>query len=131
MEKQQQQHQGNEFTAEHQHEDGKDKGVESSAAGPAAAADPGHPSSSSSSASSATFLIFVYGTLKRGQPNADVMVHESTGRATLIGTGVTADKWPLVIASRYNVPYLLNKPGTGHVRSPFFGSSVTQPGSGD
>ena len=61
------------------------------------------------------FLLFVYGTLKRGQPNEAVMRDKESGQATLIGRGITDEKWPLVIASRYNVPYLLNVPGSGHV----------------
>ena len=60
-------------------------------------------------------LLFVYGTLKMGQPNEPVMLDTRSGRATLIGKAITAEKWPLVIASRYNVPYLLNVPGCGHV----------------
>jgi gamma-glutamylaminecyclotransferase len=58
----------------------------------------------------------VYGTLKRGQPNGCIMTDVKSGPASFIGRGITSEKWPLVIASRYNVPYLLNVPGTGHVR---------------
>lgn len=58
--------------------------------------------------------IFVYGTLKTGEPNAHLMVDSSKGKATLVGAADTVRKFPLLIGSRYNVPYLLYKPGTGH-----------------
>ncbi len=63
-----------------------------------------------------THLVFVYGTLKRGQPNFSVM-KSSAGQAEFVAEGQTAEKYPLVIASRYNIPYLLDKPGIGHVSS--------------
>lgn len=60
-------------------------------------------------------LIFVYGTLKLGQPNDFRMPEESTGFAKLVGLAVTEAKWPLVIASRYNIPFLLYHEGHGKV----------------
>ena len=60
-------------------------------------------------------LVFVYGTLKRGQPNNHVITNEDNGSATLVSMAKTVEKWPLVIATRFNVPFLLNKPGHGHV----------------
>uniref|UniRef100_A0A131XL02 Gamma-glutamylcyclotransferase family protein n=1 Tax=Hyalomma excavatum TaxID=257692 RepID=A0A131XL02_9ACAR len=65
-------------------------------------------------ASQATHYVFVYGTLKTGEPNHRVMEDSKNGKATLIGTAVTAKKWPLVIASAYNIPYLLHCEGKGH-----------------
>ncbi|KAK6181158.1 hypothetical protein SNE40_009081 [Patella caerulea] len=58
------------------------------------------------------FLIFVYGTLKRGQPN-EAQFANSNGLALFKGSGKTKEKYPLVIASQYNIPFLLFKPGTG------------------
>lgn len=58
--------------------------------------------------------IFVYGTLKVGEPNAHLMTDSTLGKAILVGKATTVRKFPLLIASRYNVPYLLHKPGTGH-----------------
>ncbi|KAH7952459.1 hypothetical protein HPB52_023480 [Rhipicephalus sanguineus] len=66
-------------------------------------------------ASQATHYVFVYGTLKTGEPNNHVMKDSENGKATLIGTAVTVKKWPLVIASSYNIPYLLHCEGKGHV----------------
>lgn len=62
----------------------------------------------------ATHYVFVYGTLKTGEPNCSVMKDPANGRATLVGTAKTIKKWPLVIASSYNIPYLLHCEGTGH-----------------
>ncbi|KAM4795507.1 gamma-glutamylaminecyclotransferase [Rhinophrynus dorsalis] len=58
--------------------------------------------------------IFVYGTLKKGQPNYHIMAGYEHGKAIFKGTGKTVDKYPLVIAEKANIPFLLNVPGTGH-----------------
>ena len=60
-------------------------------------------------------FVFVYGTLKSGQPNNYLIKDETRGNGTWIGKAKTTEKYPLVVASRYNVPYLLHKPGTGQV----------------
>ncbi|XP_076857555.1 gamma-glutamylaminecyclotransferase B-like [Brachyhypopomus gauderio] len=57
--------------------------------------------------------IFVYGTLKKGQPNYDRMLNTANGRAQFIGRARTIEKYPLVIAGKYNIPFLLNIPGQG------------------
>ncbi|XP_039600738.1 gamma-glutamylaminecyclotransferase-like isoform X1 [Polypterus senegalus] len=59
-------------------------------------------------------LIFVYGTLKRGQPNHCEMTTAKNGKAEYQGRGHTVVKFPLVIAGKYNIPFLLNVPGSGH-----------------
>lgn len=59
--------------------------------------------------------VFVYGTLKQGQPNHKWLTNASNGAATFISTGTTTQKLPLVIGTRYNIPFLLNKPGTGNL----------------
>ncbi|XP_045208474.2 putative gamma-glutamylcyclotransferase CG2811 [Mercenaria mercenaria] len=59
-------------------------------------------------------LIFVYGTLKSGEPNYNLMQDETSGMCIPRGVAYTKQKYPLVVASRYNVPYLLDKPGIGH-----------------
>lgn len=57
-------------------------------------------------------LIFVYGTLKTGEPNHNLL----NGRnVELVSQAVTLDEWPLIIATERNVPFLLNKPGYGKV----------------
>lgn len=58
--------------------------------------------------------IFVYGTLKRGQPNHYRMFDISNGKAELLATACTTQKYPLVIATQHNIPFLLNIPGNGH-----------------
>ena len=77
-------------------------------------------------------LIFVYGTLKTGtkrdaerhfkdfayfsgQPNHYVMNDKTLGNANLVGKAETVDEFPLVITSKYNIPFLLHKKGTGNV----------------
>jgi len=60
--------------------------------------------------------VFVYGTLKKDEPNAHWLVgNEQNGKSTYLANGRTVIKYPLVIGSRYNVPFLLDQPGTGKV----------------
>ncbi|XP_036921695.1 gamma-glutamylaminecyclotransferase isoform X1 [Sturnira hondurensis] len=58
--------------------------------------------------------VFVYGTLKRGQPNHNVLLDGTNGFATFQGQGHTVEPYPLVIAGEHNIPHLLNLPGHGH-----------------
>ncbi len=63
-------------------------------------------------------LVFVYGTLKKGEPNHHwITEEEKYGKASFVAEGTTEQKYPLVVASRFNIPYLLDSPGKGeHVR---------------
>ncbi|XP_018584669.2 gamma-glutamylaminecyclotransferase-like [Scleropages formosus] len=58
--------------------------------------------------------VFVYGTLKNSQPNFFQMIDKSNGKATFCGGAHTVERFPLVIAGKYNIPFLLNVPGKGH-----------------
>ncbi|XP_036749504.1 gamma-glutamylaminecyclotransferase [Manis pentadactyla] len=57
--------------------------------------------------------VFVYGTLKTGQPNHKVLRDGANGRAAFRGQGRTLEPHPLVIAGEHNIPWLLNLPGRG------------------
>ncbi|KAK7162261.1 hypothetical protein R3I94_004803 [Phoxinus phoxinus] len=57
--------------------------------------------------------IFVYGTLKKGQPNHSRMKDHANGQAEFVAHARTVDRYPLVIATKDNVPFLLNVPGSG------------------
>ena len=54
------------------------------------------------------FLVFVYGTLKRDEPN-----HHYMEKAEFLFKATTSERWPLVISSKYNIPFALYKPGFG------------------
>lgn len=56
----------------------------------------------------------MYGTLKRGQPNHHWLSRQENGAARFLGTGRTARTFPLVIGTRYNIPFLLDRCGTGN-----------------
>ncbi|CAN0562794.1 unnamed protein product [Rangifer tarandus platyrhynchus] len=58
--------------------------------------------------------VFVYGTLKTGQPNHRVLLDGAHGRAAFRGRARTLEPYPLVIAGEHNIPWLLNLPGRGH-----------------
>lgn len=58
--------------------------------------------------------VFVYGTLKKGEPNHFYLTTKTNGFAEYVCDGKTAEKFPLIVATQYNVPFLLNVPKTGH-----------------
>ncbi|XP_051164418.1 putative gamma-glutamylcyclotransferase CG2811 isoform X2 [Leptopilina boulardi] len=58
--------------------------------------------------------VFVYGTLKRGEPNHKIIENTNNGNAKFIGSGKTIAKYPLIIATKFNIPFLLKKSGIGH-----------------
>lgn len=58
-------------------------------------------------------MLFVYGTLKSGEPNFTVLHDRRNGQARFVSRARTKDRFPLVIASNYNVPFLLEKRGIG------------------
>ena len=53
--------------------------------------------------------VFVYGTLRKNEPNSEAM--QGTD---FLGIATTCEKYPLVIASPFNIPFILNLPGIGH-----------------
>lgn len=63
---------------------------------------------------SSLMKVFVYGTLKRNQPNHYWFWKPNCGYAQFLTTGKTLTKFPLVVATRYYVPFLLNRKGTGN-----------------
>ena len=58
--------------------------------------------------------VFVYGTLKRNCPNNYLLKDPNKGIAKYVCSATTKDKYPLVVTSDYNIPFLLNKPGVGN-----------------
>lgn len=58
-------------------------------------------------------LVFVYGTLKQGQPNHHRLLDAANGEAEFVSWAVTVQRFPLVIATEHNIPFLLNVPGDG------------------
>lgn len=59
--------------------------------------------------------VFVYGTLKRGEPNHSLIQDTKNGYAKFLGIGRTMTPYPLVIATKYNIPFLLRKSGIGNL----------------
>ena len=53
--------------------------------------------------------VFVYGTLKTGEPNHYWFEDQSHGFSERVGEAVTSEKFPLVIATKYNLPMLLGE----------------------
>lgn len=76
-----------------------------------------------------TQKVFVYGTLKRNEPNHDWLTSPENGIGKFVDTGFTLSKYPLIIATKYNIPFILQAPGIGHqvkgnVRKSFFTSAL-------
>lgn len=63
---------------------------------------------------SALHKLFVYGSLKRGEAKNSWLRNPSNGYAKYLCDAATTQKMPLVIATRYNIPFLLHKPGHGN-----------------
>lgn len=57
------------------------------------------------------YKVFVYGTLKKGQPNEYVMTKISNVK--YLGLAVTCAQYPLIIAGEWNLPMLLDIEGEG------------------
>ncbi|XP_014487478.1 PREDICTED: putative gamma-glutamylcyclotransferase CG2811 isoform X2 [Dinoponera quadriceps] len=65
--------------------------------------------------------VFVYGTLKRGEPNHGIIKDVTNGYAKFLGIGKTTISYPLVIATKYNIPFLLKKSNVGnHVQGEIY-----------
>ncbi|XP_071549996.1 putative gamma-glutamylcyclotransferase CG2811 isoform X2 [Panulirus ornatus] len=58
-------------------------------------------------------LVFVYGTLKQKEPNHNWLTNKDHGKSHFIGSATSVEKNLLVIASRYNIPYVLDAAGKG------------------
>lgn len=59
-------------------------------------------------------LVFAYGTLKKGEPNHYMIESGKYGKGHYCGKAVSTKKFPLVIASRHNIPYVLDAAGLGN-----------------
>lgn len=59
--------------------------------------------------------VFVYGTLKKNQPNYYHLNNTENGVAEFRSVAKTIKKYPLVISTKYNIPFLLENEGVGQV----------------
>lgn len=57
--------------------------------------------------------VFLYGTLKVGHKNHHLMQDPANGVAKFLCKASTPVKYPLVVATKYNIPFMLNRPGIG------------------
>lgn len=65
--------------------------------------------------------VFVYGTLKRGEPNHHWLTKKENGQSRFLGKGTTTVRFPLVVGTRYNIPFLLARPGQGkHIQGEIY-----------
>lgn len=61
-----------------------------------------------------SIYVFVYGTLKKFQPNYHRLLNASLGKADFIGRYRTTKTWPLLIVTRANLPCLLPLENEGY-----------------
>ena len=60
--------------------------------------------------------VFVYGTLKKGLPNHQLLCNIGADQhVKFLSPCHTSNKYPVVIASAACIPFLLNHPGVGEV----------------
>ena len=64
--------------------------------------------------------VFVYGTLKRGQPNYHLLVDPENGVAKFLGEAKLTKRYPLVVGSSFSVPLLLPVENQGKVRGTMY-----------
>lgn len=58
--------------------------------------------------------LFVYGTLKSSEASHSVLQNTTNGYSKFWCKATTTIKMPLVIGTRYHIPFLLNKRGVGN-----------------
>lgn len=58
--------------------------------------------------------VFVYGTLKNNEPNHYWLTDRTNGVSRFVAKGKTNDTYPMLIATRYNIPFLVNLTTTGN-----------------
>lgn len=63
--------------------------------------------------------VFVYGTLKKGEPNHPWFSKDNRGYYKYLYEAKTKDKFPLIIGTQYNIPFLLYSPGMYSEKSLF------------
>lgn len=56
--------------------------------------------------------VFVYGTLKKEEPNHSWFSKEKGGYYKFLYEAKTKEKYPLIIGTKYNIPFLLHSPGS-------------------
>ena len=59
--------------------------------------------------------VFIYGTLKQGQPNHRFLTQPDLGTGCYFKSAETICCYPLVVATQWNLPCLLNVTGKGKV----------------
>lgn len=59
--------------------------------------------------------VFVYGTLKTDEPNHHWLTIKINGYSKYLGKATTIEKYPLIISTKYNIPFLLYTPGEGNI----------------
>uniref|UniRef100_A0A7E4ZUD9 Gamma-glutamylcyclotransferase family protein n=1 Tax=Panagrellus redivivus TaxID=6233 RepID=A0A7E4ZUD9_PANRE len=52
--------------------------------------------------------VFVYGTLKKGEPNHEFMTDPATGKLWFIDNATTVDKFVMFVSSPRNIPFIVN-----------------------
>ena len=65
-------------------------------------------------------IVFVYGTLKTGYRNHDVILNPRNGSAKFLDAAETLFQYPLIVNSEFHVPLLLRFEGEGEVSHEYY-----------
>lgn len=60
--------------------------------------------------------VFVYGTLKGRCPNNYILENSENGKAEFLFEALTVELFPLIVATKYEIPFLLDRSGIGNVK---------------
>ena len=65
--------------------------------------------------------VFVYGTLKRNFPNHKLLANVANDQfVDFVSNAKTLNRYPLIVATRANIPFLLDAPSKGQVSCVYF-----------
>ncbi|CAG5131217.1 unnamed protein product [Candidula unifasciata] len=59
-------------------------------------------------------LVFMYGTLKSGEANHKQLFAKGADGSVFLGHARTVSRFPLIVTTPFNIPFLLHKEGLGH-----------------
>lgn len=61
-------------------------------------------------------FVFVYGTLKKNGPSHYLLENSENGEAHFVCEAKTKERFPLIVRTEYEIPFILDQTGIGNVK---------------